>query len=107
MSENEHASGTVRVKRGGGVELLTLHEELALTDSAALDVLELEEGLERLGAAPLVQEAPQRSRLQTHPLRSPERSRPNSVLVFAYFCPVSRSTARQYEPVKVAKQPKM
>lgn len=45
----DHARARGRAKRGGGVELLTLNEELALTDSTALDVLELEEGLEGLG----------------------------------------------------------
>jgi RNA polymerase sigma factor (TIGR02999 family) len=37
-----------RLKRGGGATPLTLHDAVALTDAAALDVLELEEGLDRL-----------------------------------------------------------
>ena len=37
-----------RLKRGGGLAPLTLHDAVALTEAPALDVLELEEGLERL-----------------------------------------------------------
>jgi len=37
-----------RLKRGGGQAPLTLQDAVALTDDPALDVLELEEGLERL-----------------------------------------------------------
>lgn len=37
-----------RLKRGGGEAPLTLHDAVALTDGAELDVLELEEGLDRL-----------------------------------------------------------
>jgi len=39
-----------RLKRGGGAAPLTLHDAVALTGGEQLDVLELEEGLERLAA---------------------------------------------------------
>ena len=44
----DHARRRGREKRGGGVAVLTLHDEVALTEAPDLDVLALEEGLERL-----------------------------------------------------------
>lgn len=46
----DHARRRGRLKRGGGSEPITLHDDLALSTGEALDVLELEDGLERLAA---------------------------------------------------------
>ena len=44
----DHARYRHRAKRGGGAAALTLHDAVALTAGPELDVLELEQGLERL-----------------------------------------------------------
>lgn len=46
----DHARRRGRLKRGGGEAPVTLDDDLALTGDAGIDVLELEDGLERLAA---------------------------------------------------------
>jgi RNA polymerase sigma-70 factor, ECF subfamily len=46
----EHARRRLRLKRGGGVPLLTLDESIAVLDGAEIDALDLERGLSALAA---------------------------------------------------------
>lgn len=46
----DHARARSREKRGGGVQIVTLEDQLALADEADLDLIALDEALQRLAA---------------------------------------------------------